>query len=361
MQQLLVKKDNISQTKLVEVSSVDLSDGQARLKIDQFALTANNITYAVAGEMIGYWKFFPVSEDGWGNVPVWGHADVIESKCDGIDPGERLYGYFPMAQELVVTPSRIRPHAFTDKAAHRAQLPDIYNEYIRLSADPEYNPALEDLQSILFPLYATSYVIYDYLIDNDFFGAEQIIFGSASSKTAMGLLQLLHDDKNLSPKVIGLTSSQNKAFMEDRQICDQVVTYDQISIDIVKAPSVYIDMSGNADVRIALHTHLDNQLLLSSSVGISHWDKFRPTKDLPGPKPEMFFAPGQIKKRQKEWGSRVVQKKIHDAWRDLAIKSKNWLVVDRRAGLAKAQTTYAQLLDGKTSPTEGIIIALDEN
>ncbi len=356
MRQLLVNKQDISQTKLVDTPSRDLDDGEIRLKIDRFALTANNITYAVAGEMIGYWKFFPVLEEGWGNVPVWGHAEVIETRCDGIEVGERLYGYYPMAEELIVQPTRIRDHAFTDGTDHRTALPGVYNDYVRLKADPAHDPDLDDLQAILYPLYATSYMIYDYLLDNDYFGAEQILVGSASSKTALGLLELLAEEQGPHPKVIGLTSNQNKDFMEKRGICDQVVTYNKIEQDVSQDRSVYIDMSGNAEVRTALHTHLKDNLLLSSSVGISHWDKFRPTKDLPGPKPEMFFAPAQIKKRHDEWGPGVIQGKTMNAWRTLAVKSKSWLTVIQEQDLAGAEVTYANLLAGKTSPTDGYIV-----
>jgi len=47
----------------------ELQPGQARLHIDHFALTANNITYAAFGEAMGYWQFFPASS-GWGCIPV---------------------------------------------------------------------------------------------------------------------------------------------------------------------------------------------------------------------------------------------------------------------------------------------------
>src|SRR3712207_7802692 len=46
---------------------------------DRFGLTANNVTYAVMGDAIGYWSLFPASEDGWGRVPVWGYGDVVAS------------------------------------------------------------------------------------------------------------------------------------------------------------------------------------------------------------------------------------------------------------------------------------------
>lgn len=356
MRQVLVKKKDISRIKGVDIPLRALDDGDVRLRVESFALTANNITYAVTGDLIGYWKFFPVDEEGWGVVPVWGHAIIVETACDGVEVGERLYGYFPMAEELIIHPTRLRQNAFTDGSGHRSQLPAVYNEYIRLNNSEHHDRALEDLQSILYPLYATSYMIYDYLIDNDYFGAQQILVGSASSKTAIGLLQLLSDEENLTPNITGLTSNRNQDFVENLDICDQVVTYDNIERDIETIPSIYIDMSGNADVRISLHTHLDAQLLVSSSVGVSHWDKFRPTKELPGPKPQMFFAPAQIKKRHEEWGPGVIQGKMHAAWQQLAIKSKTWLTVKQGIGLNEGITAYKELLAGETLPTEGHII-----
>jgi Protein of unknown function (DUF2855) len=358
MRHLLVQKNDISQIKSIDTPPITLNEGDVRLHIENFALTANNITYAVAGDLIGYWNFFPVAEEGWGIVPVWGHARVKESACDGVEVGERLYGFFPMAEELIVRPTKIRSSSFTDGTEHRSQLPGVYNHYTRLNDSSSHDATLEDLQAILYPLYATSYMIYDYLKDNDYFGAEQIIVGSASSKTAVGLLQLLADDETVTPSLVGLTSNKNKRFVEDLNVCNQIVTYNCIDRNIKKVPSVYIDMSGNADVRVLLHTHLDDYLLVSSSVGVSHWNKFRPTEDLPGPKPQMFFAPAQIQKRHEEWGPGVIQKKTHAAWHDLAAKSRTWIKVNVGRNLNDAKKAYTEILAGETPPTVGHFIKI---
>jgi len=58
----IVNKQNLSETRYVETElpdSTELTPGQALLKVDEFALTANNITYGVAGEFLRYWDFFP--------------------------------------------------------------------------------------------------------------------------------------------------------------------------------------------------------------------------------------------------------------------------------------------------------------
>jgi hypothetical protein len=118
-----VRRDDLRTTRLCDVPSAQLEPdrGQALLRVDHFAFTANNITYAVAGDMLSYWNFFP-AERGWGRVPVWGFADVVASRCDGVREGARLYGYYPMSTHLVVQPVHANDAGFIDGAAHRAAM-----------------------------------------------------------------------------------------------------------------------------------------------------------------------------------------------------------------------------------------------
>ena len=48
-----------------------------------------------------------------------------------------------------------------------------------------------------------------------------------------------------------------------------------------------------------------DQLAYSCSVGGTHWEALGGGKGLPGPRPVLFFAPAQIKKRVAEWGARL--------------------------------------------------------
>ncbi len=145
MTELWVRKDDLSDTRLHTAEDPRLADGQVRLSIERFALTANNITYAAFGESMNYWPFFPTGEDVWGRIPVWGFATVAQSLHPGVAVGERLYGYFPMASTLVVTPGRLSIERFADAAPHRAGLPPIYNQYLRSRSDPLYNADTEDV------------------------------------------------------------------------------------------------------------------------------------------------------------------------------------------------------------------------
>ena len=54
-----VRRDDLRTTRSVDDGTPSLDDGQALLRVSRFALTANNVTYAVVGEAMSYWTFFP--------------------------------------------------------------------------------------------------------------------------------------------------------------------------------------------------------------------------------------------------------------------------------------------------------------
>lgn len=354
MHRILVDQQNITQTTADDIAERALDAGEARLALESFALTANNVSYAASGFAIGYWKFFPTGVDGQGLVPVWGIARVVESRADDLAVGTRLYGFYPMTESLVITPKVSSRGKVTDVAAHRADLPAVYNSYVPVG---ETTPEQDHLRALLQPLLATSYLLSDWLADNDQFGAEQVIVGSASSKTGLGLCKYLAEDTGRSYRIIGLTSARNKAFVEGLGACDAVLTYDEIG-KIDQVPSVYVDMAGNAEVKQALHAHLKEQMKHSAAVGISHWDQFRPGVELEGVKPQFFFAPSQIAKRREDWGPGVIDRRIDEAFQRLADEASAWMTINVHSGLDAAASVYADLIAGKADPKEGHVIRL---
>ena len=352
--QVLVDQADIRQAKLVDVPQRPLAEGQARVALENFAMTANNVTYAATGFVIGYWKFFPSGVDGQGIVPVWGVARVVESTSDALAVGTRLYGFWPMAQDWVITPQDTGDGMIVDAAPHRADLPAVYNRYAPVRATSAQD---DHLRALLQPLLATSYLLFDWLSDNDWFGAEQIIVGSASSKTGLGLLKFLAEPEARPYSIIGLTSAGNRDFVEGLGACDQVVGYDDLS-SIALRPSVYVDMAGNADVKLRLHTHLGDLMRHSAAVGTSHWDKFAQPQNLPGAKPRFFFAPAQIQKRRDEWGPGVIERQITQAWKRIASDAESWLTIRPHHGLNEAVRLHKLIADGQADPRDGHVITL---
>jgi hypothetical protein len=359
---LHVRKDHIATTHLHTSDDTPLSDGEVRVRIESFALTSNNITYAAFGDAMGYWQFFPTGEEGWGTIPVWGFGSVTQSMHPGVAVGERLYGYWPMASSVVLKPDRLSPLRFTDAAPHRAEVPAVYNQYMRCRADPLYTPETEDLQALLRPLFTTSWLIDDFMEDNAFFGATTLLLSSASSKTAYGTAFALKKRDGI--EVVGLTSAGNKAFCESLGCYHRVIAYDELDQIAADAPCVYVDFAGNGDLRRTVHTRF-TQLKYSCSIGGTHVEQLASGgagRGLPGPRATLFFAPSQIKKRTSEWGGDVFGQRMVAAWHDFLAQVTNakapWLRTEHHDGGAAVQAAYAAVLAGKGDPRIGHILSL---
>ena len=61
----LVNRADLHECRVDELEIGELEPGHALLQVDTFGLTTNNITYAVFGDGMSYWDFFP-APDGWG-------------------------------------------------------------------------------------------------------------------------------------------------------------------------------------------------------------------------------------------------------------------------------------------------------
>ena len=243
---------------------------------------------------------------------MWGFGEVVESRSSNTEVGERLYGYYPMSSELVINPGRADGRGLADVAPHRADMASAYSRYVRCGTDPLYRADREDHQMLLYPLFFTSFLIDDFLLDNGGFGADQIVVSSASSKTAIGVAYLA---RQRGARVVGLTSVANRAFTESLDVYDEVHAYDDVE-NLAVSPSVYVDIAGNRDVLYAVHRHLRGVLGHSMTVGGTHWNHQAdlPTAEVPAPAPVVFFAPAQISKRTMEWGTDELDRRLGAAW-----------------------------------------------
>ncbi|WP_163930981.1 DUF2855 family protein [Paraferrimonas sp. SM1919] len=354
--EIWTNKQDFSNTKVVTSELSELTDGQIRVAIDKFALTANNVSYAVSGNMIGYWDYFPTGDSDWGKVTVWGMADVIESKHPDIQVSERINGFFPMASHLVLSPGKNKANYFVDASEHRQSLPPFYNQYNRCQGEPEIMAQLENERCILFPLYFTGFIISDFLQQNEWFNAEQIIISSASSKTGYALAAFLKQ-MGYQGRVIGLTSNDNTQFVESLGFIDQTITYDNIQ-QITQQASVYVDMSGNARLQKSLHQHLGDHMKSSQMVGATHWQSGAKAQALPGAKPEFFFTPKHMAKRISDWGPKAFNQKIFTAGAGLAMQLRGLIDYEYHQGTAEVEAIWQALLNNQVSGKRGIMVSL---
>ncbi len=351
-QQLLVNKNDLADVRWQE-SEVPAAgtDTNVVLRIDKFALTANNITYAVAGESMQYWQFFP-TEAGWGRVPVWGFGTVIDSTHPEVGVGERFYGYFPVGSHLAIQ-AEVTSQGMVDVAPHRQALAKVYNQYSRAGTEDERADAAE---MVYRPLYMTSFMLADFAANNDNFGAGDIVLTSASSKTSLGLAYLLHAAGEV--RVVGLTSSKNVAFVESLGCYHEVVTYDDVTNLDASRASMIIDMAGNGAALAAVHNHFADQLKYSCLVGATHWDARAGASDMAGPKPELFFAPAHIEARSKELGPAELQRRFGEAWAGFVDKAGDWIEIAALQGTGDVEKYYLDLLADRVNPAQAAILSV---
>jgi hypothetical protein len=353
-----VNRDRLSEARFVPGAAIDsLADGQVLLAVERFALTSNNITYAVAGDMLDYWGFFP-GEDRFGRIPAMGFGDVIASRNPGVPEGARFFGFYPMSTHLVID-ARVSAGGMVDTAAHRANHAPTYRTYNRTDADPLHSPEREDQIALLRGLFMTSFLIDDFLDDSNFFGARASIVSSASSKTGIAAgFQL--SARGRGP-VIGLTSARNADFVRGLGCYDEVVLYDEIESLDASVPAVYIDMAGSGDFTNRVHRHYGDRLEHSCVVGVTHWGGTPRDNDLPGAEPTFFFAPSQIQKRAQDWGADGLQERIGAAWLRFVSFSDGWLKVVSGHGAHDVDRAYHDLLAGRVSPAEGHVLSVWED
>jgi len=352
-----VRRDDLRTTRVTdgEPPGERAADGEVQLRVDRFGLSANNVTYGAFGDAMSYWSFFPAEEPGWGRVPVWGFGDVVVSGVEGIEPGERFYGYFPMSSHVTLRP-RVTGTGFVDDAPHRRELPPVYNDYLRTRPDAEHL----DETLLLRPLFATSFLIAAFLRDAGLARGGAVVLSSASSKTACGLAFLLARDGD-GGDVVGLTSPGNRAFVESLDVYDRVLAYDEIG-ELARGdePLVFVDMAGDGAVREAVHRAAGDRLRHSAVVGATHWEELGSGDggELPGPAPEFFFAPTHWQRMTAEIGPDEFQRRLGAAWDEFLAQLDDWMEIEHGEGPEALGRTWLEFVDGKVDPRRGHVFRL---
>lgn len=355
---LEVSRTDHGETRLVTDDLPDLVDGQVRLRVDSFAVTANNVTYAVAGDVLGYWDFFPAAaddRDAWGRVPVMGWADVVDSANADIPVGGRYFGWYPMAQ-YVTFDATATAEGFRDDGEHRAAHASVYRGYTEIERDPLYDGEDdgESRHALLRGLFLTGFLADEFFADTNYFDAAQVIVMSASSKTALGFAQRAAGRSGVA--VVGVTSPRNADFVRSVGFYDDVVTYDDLA-SIESAPSVVIDMAGNSGALAAVHERLGDHVAHSMMVGRSHHDAPQVAVEH-GPSPQMFFAPTEVARRLDEWGRDAYRDRTTEALRDFVEGSRSWLDIDAAAGPEETEAVWHAVRNGEVPPSTGCIASM---
>lgn len=353
-QSLQVQKANLYEVQSAGQELSSLEDGEVLMKIEKYALTTNNITYAVSGSKLRYWDFFP-ADDTWGIIPAWGFGEVIESKHPDVPVGERCYGYFPMSSHLKAKPIKVNEAGFRDGIAHRNPLPPIYNYYMRVNNNPAFHPSTEDFIPIIQPLFTTSFLIYHFLKEQSFFEAEQVVLTSASSKTGLALAFMLSQHKEVDgKKIVGLTSPSNVEFVKSVGYYDEVIEYDNYTTELAQEGTVIVDFAGKTQLLEDMGAQLADHLKHIALIGITDWKSTRGFRGVP--KSEFFFAPTHLQNKYKEWGSQKANNLINQALGGFILDSKKLIEIAYVDDMDQLRSLYLEMLDGKVDPKMGYIV-----
>jgi hypothetical protein len=367
---LEVRKQSVSDAEVHDEPLDDLLDGEIRLRIDRFAVTANNVSYAGAGDLLGYWAFFPAGEPAvWGRVPAIGYAEIVESRNPDLAVGGRYHGWFPMAEYVTMT-ATATADGFRDDGAHRQAHAPIYRAFLRTDLDrlDPLDPGGdrsdgENRHALLRVLLLTGFLADEFFADSGgstatgappFFGAEQVVVVSASSKTAIAFADRASRREGLD--VVGMTSAVNAEFVERLGSFDRVVTYDDVEA-LPLVDSLVIDMAGNADVTAAIHDHLGDRVLHSMMIGRSHHDAVsdRSAGPLPGAQPQFFFAPTELDRLVRLWGADEYARRTAVATHEFVATSRSWLRIDERRGPDGPASAWAAVTASTVPPDVGLI------
>ncbi|MEX2236793.1 MAG: DUF2855 family protein [Dehalococcoidia bacterium] len=249
-----------------------------------------------------------------------------------------------------------RPPASTTSASAILPLAAAYNQYIDVARDSAYDAGAEAAQMILRPLFATSFLLADYLATNDYFGAQALVVSSASSKTAYGTALLVYREEK-RPRLIGLTSPGNVEFTKGLGCYDDVFAYDAAGGLPNNVKAVYADFSGNAKLRRTIHERFGEILVASIAVGMTDWSEMSQTEQLPGPTPSFFFAPSHLRKAG-GWGAGGFVAQFAEAWGKLREGLRGALEIKEERGPEPVERVYRALLEGRDDPRLGHVLSL---
>jgi hypothetical protein len=232
----------------------------------------------------------------------------------------------------------------------------VYARFDRASANPVYEAAREDQDCLLRGLFMTSWLVEDFMHVNDSFGAAACLVTSASSKTSIALAHCLSKRGEMAS--IGITSPGNVAFCESLGYYDRVLTYDAVESLDASQPAVIVDMAGSAAVLSALHHHYRDNLKHSCQIGATHYEEMGAVDNLPGAKPEFFFAPSHIQSRSAELGAATLMQALGADYAQFRAGSDNWLALEHSYGVDAVEETYQSVLAGQSDAKSGQIVSM---
>ncbi|KAL4982229.1 hypothetical protein BDW68DRAFT_195538 [Aspergillus falconensis] len=217
---VVCKADNRQHAVVEIASSLDhnLPSSSLRARPILLGLTSNNLSYARGGDLLHWWKTYPVpptapapynDQSSWGIVPAWGYATVAESNIPEISPDSLIWGYWPTSTSpTLLRLERSDPEGhWVEVSSHRQQLMPIYNRYERVLPDEEKELDERAWGTVFRGVWVAGYLLNEYVFSPDPRAREPVHpLGAAS-----GLPWSAHDADLSSAVVVVLAASTKVA------------------------------------------------------------------------------------------------------------------------------------------------------
>ncbi len=324
--------------------------GTVIASIDRFALSANNVTYAVHGADLGYWRAWPATDDAHGVVPVWGFATIAEGEADGIRPGMRFWGFWPSASHARLRPEAVSEAGFSDLSGRRGGMAPVYTRFT--PAPVPARPDEEDWLVLFRPLFTTGFLIGRAIGRRA--SARAVVLTSASSKTALAAAWNLR--RAGVAETIGLTSARHLAFVRSTGLFDAVLPYEDIGALPEAQPAVLVDIAGDLRLVGGIHARMRG-LVESWIVGDTHRGPDEAgSLTLPGPARQLFFAPAVWAEEAAGPGAGALEAENGAALSAFLGEARAWFTVRRLEGPAGWGEAFRALIEGTANPAEGFVI-----
>jgi hypothetical protein len=123
---------------------------------------------------------------------------------------------------------------------------------------------------------------------------------------------------------------------------------------------VLYDVAGDGALKARIHRRYGDRLTHSAEVGFAHWDAPKVTEALPGPPPEVFFAPDQMGLLRKRWGADAFERRWNEATRGYLRAMMGFVRLQHVEGPIAVAAVFGDFVAGRARPDAGCIVRVVE-
>lgn len=316
--------------------------GESVLRVHQFAMTSNNVSYVRAREQLGHGRAFPAAP-GWMRVPVWGEATVVDGVGDGVPDGTRVIGYFPMAGSVAMSLEPRAGGTLVETSARRAHLAPVYQHYRVVDAPTD------GLEFATLHIEALASALVPDLVGA---GVDHVLISSAGSKTGQALAFLLARE---GVACTGLTRDRSAVGQDGLTLFE----YQELSSVAVPPGTVFLDLAGDPQLRARVVAQCGGAVAYMLALGGTRLTGSIPPQQTgtAAPPVRRYSAGPRLAEVERERGAEAVRLLRDRTRQRLLAWAREQLVVRRLDGLAAAAAVWPTIVRGGHGAREVCLVA----